>query len=97
MALTLFHDTGSEGFSRYVCSLVRTLFVLLVWAETGTGQKWIINRENGGNVSPSLGAFLAERGIWTKKEGIRWTFGEIKQVQQRAAQKVQGSKRPGRR
>ena len=31
-------------------------------------------------MSPSLGAFLAGRGIWTKKEGIRWTFGEIKQV-----------------
>ena len=30
-------------------------------------------------VSPSPGAFLAGRGIWIEKKGIRWTFGETKQ------------------
>ena len=83
MASTLFHHTGSEGFSRYVCSLVRTLFVLLVWAETGTGQKWIINRENGSNVSPSPGAFLAGRGIWTESAAKGHTKGTGQQAPRR--------------
>ena len=45
----------------------------------------------------SPGAFLAGRGIWSKKEGIRWTFGEIKGGSTRATRTVLGSQGPGSR
>ena len=48
-------------------------------------------------MSPSPGAFLAGRGIWIEKKGIRWTFGEIKQVQQKGHTKGTGQQAPRRK
>ena len=64
-------------FSRYVCSLVRTLL---------QGTK----NETCGSSVPFTGCISGGKGH-LDQEGIRWTFGEIRQESRRATRTAPGS------